>query len=434
MLNSGSGVSARRRVVVTGLGLATSLGLEVHENWGKLLAGISGIDELRLPGSKACAIRAASQIREADWERMQHEFPNYACARGDRALLTALWAAGSALKDAALEHAPEIQRQGGVFAAAGLGKIGLEALHQQLQGTDAFPLAGSSEETLEAVRASLNRYRTYRLGAILAATFGLGGTHLTVTSACASAAQAIGLAYRRIRRGDAELMLCGGGDSMIDPIGLVFFLLLTAASTSREDPRTVCRPFDQKRSGLVVGEGAGFVVLEDLASALARKATIHAEVVGYASSLDAFQVTAPHPEGRGAADCMRTALQDAGLKAGDIDYINAHGTATRLNDVAETLAIKAVFGEHAPQLAISSSKSMIGHLMAACGGPELVYTVLTVKNNEIHPTINLHNPDPYCDLDFVPNRKRTKIVRAALSNSFGFGGQNATLVVKKYRG
>ncbi len=221
---------------------------------------------------------------------------------------------------------------------------------------------------------------------------------------------------------------------MIDPVGLVFFLLLTAASTSRADPQTVCRPFDKKRSGLVIGEGAGFVVLEELAHAQARKAAIHAEVAGYASSMDAYQVTAPHPEGRGAAHCMRLALQDAKLNPGEIDYINAHGTATVLNDLAETQAIKTVFGPDARRVAISSSKSMIGHLMAASGGPEFIFTVLTVKNDAIHPTINLEHPDPRCDLDYVPRVKRAKIVRAALSNSFGFGGQNAAIVVKKYVG
>lgn len=425
---------AGRRVVVTGLGLATPLGLEVHENWGKLLAGISGVAELTLPDSRASAIRAIAQISKADWQRMQKEFADYSPSKDGKALLSALWAAKSALDDAGLEYSPGSRKRGGVVAAAGLGNIRLEDLQRQLNRAGEFDLVGFADEDDNVKRASTTRYGTCRVSALLGRRFGLGGVPVTVTSACASATQAIGLAYRNIRRGDADLVLCGGGDSMIDPVGLVFFLLLTAASTSKADPQTVCRPFDKKRSGLVIGEGAGFVVLEELAHALARKAAIHAEVAGYGSSMDAYQVTAPHPEGRGAAQCMRLALQDANLSPGEIDYINAHGTATVLNDLAETIAIKTVFGPAARRVAISSSKSMIGHLMAASGGPEFIFTVLTVKNDAIHPTINLEHPDPRCDLDYVPKVKRAKIVRAALSNSFGFGGQNAAIVVRKYPG
>jgi 3-oxoacyl-[acyl-carrier-protein] synthase II len=427
-------MSAARRVVVTGLGLATSLGLEVHENWVKLLAGISGIGELTLPDSKESAIRAASQVSDANWQRIQSEFRDHSPSEGDRANLLALWAANSALKDAGIEPSTGNRRHGSVIAAAGLGKIRLGDIHGRLNKAEGFDFPGFGDEDSRVAGASLTRYNTCRVGRLLARRFGLNGANFAVTCACASATQAIGLAYRSIRRGDSDLVVCGGGDSMIDPVGLAFFLLLTAASTSREDPPTVSRPFDKKRSGLVIGEGAGFVVLEELSHALDRRIRIHAEVVGYASSMDAYQVTAPHPEGRGAEACMRTALRDANLKACEIDYINAHGTATKLNDVAETLAIKAVFGEFVQQVAISSSKSMIGHLMAASGGPEFIYTVLTVKNDSIHPTINLEYPDPLCDLDYVPNVKRNKIVRAALSNSFGFGGQNATIIVRKYDG
>jgi 3-oxoacyl-[acyl-carrier-protein] synthase II len=423
-----------RRVVVTGLGLATSLGLEVQENWKKLLEGVSGIGELTLPDSKESAIRAVAQLSEADWQRIQHEFQDHSQAEGCRANSLALWAAQAALQDATLHGVPEIRGHADVITAAGIGHIRLEDLHQRLNAADEFDFAGLADGNDKLAKASLARYHTYRLGTLLASRLGLNGTHLTVTSACASATQAIGLAYRKIKRGEAELVLCGGSDSMIDPVGLVFLLLLTVASTSREDPRTVCRPFDNKRSGLVLGEGAGFVILEELSHALARNTPIQAEVVGYASSMDAYQVTAPDPAGRGAERCMRKAIQDANLKVGEIDYINAHGTATKLNDVAETLAIKAVFGDCAQHVAISASKSMVGHLMAAAGGPEFIYTVLSVKNDVIHPTINLDHPDPRCDLDYVPKVKRTKVVRAALSNSFGFGGQNATLVVKKYTG
>ena len=219
---------------------------------------------------------------------------------------------------------------------------------------------------------------------------------------------------------------------MVNPVGLVFFVLLSAATTSLDQPGTLCRPFDRKRSGLVIGEGAGAVILEEESHALKRGVRIYGEVAGYGASLDAYQVTAPHPQGRGAEQSMKAALKDAGLVPDEVDYINAHGTSTKLNDAIETVAIKKVFGEHAKEIAISSSKSLIGHLLAASGAPEFVFTVLTVARDEIHPTLNLTHPDPKCDLDYVPNVKRAKRVRAALSNSFGFGGQNGSIIVKKY--
>ena len=220
---------------------------------------------------------------------------------------------------------------------------------------------------------------------------------------------------------------------MINPVGLVFFVLLGAAAASPNNPEETCRPFDRKRSGLVMGEGAGVVVLEEESHARARGAGIYAEIAGYGTTIDAYQITAPHPEGEGAERAMRAALLDANIRPEEIDYINAHGTSTRLNDSAETLAVKKVFREHAYDLCINSTKSVIGHLIAASGGPEFVFTVLSVNRDEIHPTLNLKDPDPKCDLDYVPNVKRTKTVNTAISNSFGFGGQNASIVVKKYK-
>jgi 3-oxoacyl-[acyl-carrier-protein] synthase II len=257
--------------------------------------------------------------------------------------------------------------------------------------------------------------------------------NFTVTTACASGTQAIGTGFRAIQRGDADVMLAGGADSMINPVGLVFFVLLGAASVSSEDPLNSCRPFDRKRSGLVMGEGSGFALLEEEGHALRRGANIYAEVAGYGSSMDAYQLTAPHPGGKGAEQSMRSALKDAGLAPEEIDYINAHGTSTKLNDIAETFAIKNLFGDYSRSLAISSSKPMIGHLLAASGGPEFIYTVLSVKHDAVHPTINLTHPDPKCDLDYVAEGKRLMRVRAALSNSFGFGGQNASIIVRKYQ-
>jgi 3-oxoacyl-[acyl-carrier-protein] synthase II len=271
-----------------------------------------------------------------------------------------------------------------------------------------------------------------RPAALIAKKYGLGGYNSTITTACASATQAIGTAYRAIYRGDADMIVSGGADSMINPIGLVFFVLLSAATVSTDNPREVCRPFDRKRSGLVMGEGSGMIVLEEESHALKRGAKIYAEVAGYASTMDAYKVTAPHPKGIGAERAMTNALRDANINPDGIDYINAHGTSTKLNDAAETLAIKNVFKDHARNLSVTSSKALIGHLLAASGGPEFVFTALTVNRDEIHPTINQHNPDPKCDLDYVPNIKRAATVRAAISNSFGFGGQNGSIVVKKY--
>lgn len=421
-----------RRVVVTGLGLVTSLGLEVEENWGKLLTGVSGIDVLRLPHSFMAPIRAAGEVKGADWCKIRDEFYEESRMEGERRTLFALWAAKSAIRDAGLLNLQGNRGRYGVASASGVGINRLEDITPWINDHRGFNLIGFGKECANAHKESIIRNNANRPAALISKHFSLYGPNCTVTSACASATQAVGLGYRSIRRGHADVMLAGGADSMINPVGLIFFVLLTAASISSGDPGRVCRPFDRKRSGLVIGEGAGFVVLEELSHAMKRKTKIYAEVAGYGSSMDAFRVTAPDPQGRGAAQSMRNALEDAKLGTCDIDYLNAHGTGTKQNDLAETIAIKKVFREDAPGLAISSSKSMIGHLMAASGGPEFIFTVLSIRDNEIHPTINLLNPDPKCDLDYVPNVKRIRIVRAALSNSFGFGGQNATIAVKKF--
>lgn len=418
--------------MVTGLGIVTSLGLDVEENWRKVLAGISGIRKLSLPTAEKSPVQAVGEIAERDWSTIEKEFEEDAKREGERKTLFALWAAKRALADAGALDYPGRRDRFGVVLAAGLGINRLEDIQRWIDGEKRFDFAGFGKELRHIHRESIVRNNSHRASALIAKRFGLEGTNCTVTTACASATQAIGIGYRAIRRGDAELMAVGGSDSMLNPVGLVFFVLLGAASTSLEDPETVSRPFDRKRSGLVMGEGAAVVILEEESHAVKRRANIHAEVAGYGASMDAYQLTKPHPEGRGAERSMRAALEDACLSPGDIDYINAHGTSTRLNDVAETTAIKNVFGGYAHTIPISSSKSIIGHLIAASGGPEFVFTVLSVKRDEIHPTLNLVNRDPKCDLDYVPNVKRNIRVRAALSNSFGFGGQNASVIVKKY--
>jgi 3-oxoacyl-[acyl-carrier-protein] synthase II len=413
--------------------LATPLGLGLQENWQKALGGVSGVTQLELPGAEHCPVQAAGVVAQNDWRKITDEFPKEASVHQERRTLFALWAAQSALVDAALINEHE-SGGAGVVLAAGLGICRLEDIHRWVGTGGEFDFMRFGLESALLSGESFIRNPAHRAAALIARKFRLRGGNCTVTSACASATQAIGIGHRLIQDGESDWVLAGGADSMVHPTGVVGFLLLQAAATACEDPKAACRPFDRKRSGLVIGEGAGIAVLEDALHARARGARIYAEVAGYGSSMDAYQVTAPHPSGQGAALSMAAALRDADLDAHRISYINAHGTGTKLNDVAETLAIKAVFGEKARQVPISSSKSLIGHLMAAAGGPEFVFTVLSVHTDEIHPTINLTHADSKCDLDYVPNVKRIARVQAALSNSFGFGGQNASILVKKYGG
>ncbi|QWR78330.1 beta-ketoacyl-[acyl-carrier-protein] synthase family protein [Candidatus Magnetomonas plexicatena] len=422
----------KRRVVVTGLGLATALGLEVARSWEKVLSGVSGVHKLTLKGAENSPVQAVAAVSETDLSRIEAEFHDDIDRAGEKRTLFALWAAKRALEDACLVPFSDKRWRFGTVLAAGAPVNRLEDIYCHVNADKKFDYEGYLQLTKEIHQESMLKNNSSRAAALIAKKFNLNGVNATVTTACASATQAIGTAYGMIKRGEQDVIATGGADSMINPIGLVFFVLLGAASVTTDKPELACRPFDKKRSGLVMGEGAGIVILEELQHALNRGAKIYCEVAGYGSSMDAFQVTAPQPDGSGAEASMRAALTDSGLRVDSIDYINAHGTSTKLNDTAETTAIKRVFGEHAKDICISSSKSMIGHLLAASGGPEFIFTVLSTHHNEIHPTINLTNPDPKCDLDYVPNVKRIKTVRAALSNSFGFGGQNASIIVKKY--
>jgi 3-oxoacyl-[acyl-carrier-protein] synthase II len=421
-----------RKVVITGLGLATALGLEVEENWRKALSGVSGVSKIRLPFAGKSLVQAAGQVSAEDWDRLCLEFPSEVESEGERRTIFALWAAKKALDDAALARDRGDRSRFGVVLGSGLGINRLEDIHNWLGPDKGFDAKRFAVELDRVNPESIIRNNASAAASAISGAFDLNGMNATVTTACASATQAMGAAYRAVRSGEADLIVAGGADSMINAVGLIFFVLLGSVAVVRMPPETLCRPFDRKRSGLVMGEGAGVAVIEEESHALNRGAKIYAEVAGYASTMDAWRLTAPHPEGKGAEVCMRRALADSGIGADRIDYINAHGTSTKLNDLAETVAIRRVFGPSAEELAISSSKSLIGHLLAGAGGPEFVFTVLSVARDEIHPTINLSNPDPNCDLDYVPNVSRRKVVRAALSNSFGFGGQNASIVVKKY--
>jgi len=425
-------IANKKKVVVTGLGLATPLGLDVEENWEKALAGVSGIGRITYPGSEKSPVQAVGEIKEENWNKIKEEFKEYVSCEGERRTLFGLWAAKSALKDAGLNQDNQYSNRFGVAFAAGLGITRLEDVKNFINKNGEFDFEQFGKKYTDTRKESVVRNNSNRPASLIARKFKLKGANYTISSACAAATQAAGIAYKTIQRGEADLMVAGGADSMIHPVGLVFFVLLKAACVSSSKPQELCRPFDRKRLGLVMGEGAGAVILEEESHALKRGAKIYAEVAGYASSMDAFKVTAPHPEGNGAEQSMNAALKNAHLKIDKIDYINAHGTSTKLNDSAETLAIKKVFKENANSIAISSSKSLIGHFIAASGGPEFVFTILSVQRDEIHPTINITNPDPKCDLDYVSNRKRKRRVRAAISNSFGFGGQNATVVLKKY--
>jgi 3-oxoacyl-[acyl-carrier-protein] synthase II len=425
-------MEGRRRVVVTGLGMVTCLGLDVEESWQKALRGTSGIHGITYPQSDASPLHAGGEVSASDWRKIEAEFPEEAEREGERKTLFGLWAAKRALEDAGLLGGMEPRPRHGVVLASGIGINRLEDIQRWMDGDRRFNMVRFGRECYRTHPESIIRNHSNRSAALISRRFGFLGMNATVTSACASGTQAVGIGYRAIQRHEADVVVVGGADSMIHPVGLVFFVLLGAACTSRDRPETVCRPFDRKRSGLVMGEGAGVVILEEASHALARGARIYAEVAGYGASLDAYQMTSPHPQGRGAEQAMRAALKDAGLAPEGIDYVNAHGTSTKLNDQVETATLKKVFGAHAHRLAISSTKPLIGHLLAASGAPEFIFTVLTVERDEIHPTLNLTHPDPKCDLDYVPGVKRTGVVQAALSNSFGFGGQNGSIIVKKY--
>ena len=422
----------KRRVVISGLGMATPLGLSVRSNWDKALRGISGIRTLSYPQAGKSPVQAVGEISGAYWDEIRAAFPEEAEREGEKRTLFALWSARKALDDSGFRPEEGAPGRCGVMLAAGAPINRPEDINPWITPDGGFDSRRFGQEYAQVHRESIMRNNTHRASGLVASRLGLGGLNGTIISACASATQALGLAFRSIQRGESDLMLAGGADSMINPIGLVFFVLLRAANTTKEDPAKACRPFDRKRAGLVMGEGAGVVVLEEERHALERGAPIYAEVAGYGSSMDAHQITAPDPKGVGAARAMRTAVADAGLDPRQIDYINAHGTGTKLNDLAETLAIRNTFGAHADRLLVSSSKPLIGHLLAASGGPEFIFTALSVHQDRVHPTINISNPDRKCDLDYVSDGQRQAKVGAALSNSFGFGGQNASIVIKKY--
>lgn len=411
----------RPRVVITGLGALTPLGATAPASWEGMVAGRSGVDSVTLFDASAYPCRIAAEIR--DFDPIAAGVPAKDARRMARCSQFSLVAGAQALADANIQWDDEEAARVGVCMGTGLGGFDVAEEIFRLLITK-----GPGRLKPHMVTAALPNMPAFHLSQ----TFNCKGPLSTVVTACAAGTQAIGDATAMIRRGAADVMLAGGVEALIGHTFFSGFTAMRAVSTRNDEPTRASRPFDAKRDGFVIGEGVGVMVLERLEHALKRGARIYAEVLGQSASADAYHVAAPEPEGAGAARAMAAALADAGLSPRDVDYINAHGTSTPIGDPTETRAIKQVFGEHAYDLAISSTKSMIGHTFGAAGAIEAMACVYSVVHNLIHPTINLEEPDPLCDLDYVPNMARRSPVRVAMSNSFGLGGQNACLVIGKY--
>jgi 3-oxoacyl-[acyl-carrier-protein] synthase II len=428
-----------RRVVITGMGVITPLGDRVADLFAALVAGRSGVGPITRFDAATFPTRIAAEVRDFDLGRYIGDPGRWADAWVNSQF--AAVAARLALADAGLLADGDVDRRRfGVYLGTGEGRHDLDGLlgaaaqgyRPERRDLDGAGFAAFALAHLHAGREHEQELHTP--SAHLADHFGLEGPNCSCLTACAAGAQALGEAAEVIRHGEADLMLAGGAQSMIHPLGVTGFSLLAALSTRNEAPAKASRPFDLRRDGFVLGEGAGLLVLEELAHARRRGARIHAELTGYGCTADAYRVTDSHPEGRGAVACMRAALADAALPAEAVGYVNAHGTSTQVNDRAETVALKQVFGPAAARLPVSSSKSMLGHLIAAAGAVELVVCVEAIRQGVLPPTINYETPDPACDLDYIPNVAREQRVRHALSNSFGFGGQNVSLIVSRFDG
>ncbi|HEU5124215.1 MAG TPA: beta-ketoacyl-ACP synthase II [Verrucomicrobiae bacterium] len=412
-----------RRVVITGLGLVTPVGNEVETFWNNLLAGQCGIDKITAFDASAYDTQIAGQVKDFD---PLPAFPSPKEARRtDRYSQFGIYAGWKALKDSGLDLTKANPDEVGVFIGSGIG--GLQTTSEQLK------------VLLERGPGRLSPFMIPMLisnmaSGLVSMYYNLRGPNFATCSACATANHALGEAWRTIKMGDAKVMLAGGAEAAIVPVGIGGFCAMKAMSTRNDDPKHASRPFDSDRDGFVMGEGAGVLVLEDLEHAKARGARIYAELVGYGNTADAHHLTAPSPGGEGASRCMKMALRNAGLNATDISYINAHGTSTPQGDIAETEAVKTVFGDHAKKLVVSSTKGATGHMLGAAGAVEMIACVKAIQTDTVPPTINLQNQDPACDLDYVPNTPRQMKVNAIVNNSFGFGGHNASVIGKKFQG
>ncbi|WP_378955454.1 beta-ketoacyl-ACP synthase II [Pelosinus sp. sgz500959] len=411
----------KKRVVITGLGAVTPVGIGKDEFWQALLAGKSGVGKITRFDASEYTTQIAGEVKNFDPSQY---IDKKEAKRMDRCTQFAVAASKMAFDDSGIDLASEDLTRIGTMIGTGIG--GMDALHDQYKNLFDKGPNRVSPFFIPMMIGNMAAGQT-------SITFGLQGPCSCVVTACATGTNAIGDAFKVIQRGDADVMVAGGTEAAISPIAVAGFCSMKAMSTRNDEPEKASRPFDKDRNGFVMGEGAGIVILESLEHATARGAVILAEVIGYGFNADAYHITAPAPEGAQAAKCMAMALRDAGIEPEAVDYINAHGTSTPMNDKNETLAIKSLFGAHASKLAVSSTKSMTGHLLGASGGIECIATTLTLINDIIHPTINYETPDEELDLDYVPNKARKQVVNVALSNSFGFGGHNATILLKKFQ-
>ncbi|MBI4550040.1 MAG: beta-ketoacyl-ACP synthase II [Candidatus Omnitrophica bacterium] len=409
-----------RRVVITGAGALTPIGNTALDFWNALLAGESGVDHVKCISVDAYNCKVAAEVKNFDPTKYLN--PKQA-RKTDRFVQFGVYCAGMALEDSQIDLSKEDPHRIGVLVGSGIG--GLHTIEEQCR---IMLERGPSRVSPFLIPMLIVNMAP----GMISIQYKLKGPNSCVATACATGTHAVGDAFRLIQHGDADMMLAGGTEACITLLGFGGFDRMSALTTHNEDPRTASRPFDKTRDGFVMGEGCGIVFLEELEHAKNRNAHIYAEVVGYGLTADANHITAPDPEGDGPTQCMLRAIKDAQAKPADIDYINAHGTSTVLNDKTETLAIRKALGDHAYKVMISSTKSMTGHLLGAAGGIETIACAFTIKNQIIAPTINYKHPDPDCDLDYVPNEARRATVKYALSNSFGFGGHNATLCFKRF--
>jgi 3-oxoacyl-[acyl-carrier-protein] synthase II len=412
----------KRRVVVTGLGAITPLGVGVEKNWQSLCEGRSGIGPITRFDATNFRTRIAGEVNgfnPADF------IPEKLARRGDRFIHLALAAAQMAIDDSGLPVKPDNADRFGVSVGTAMGGV------ESLEKNERLLLNGAQRQISPFFIPS---FICNMATGQISVQFGAKGPNMCSVTACASGTHAIGDAFRVIQRDEAEVMIAGGAEAAISPVVFAGLDALKVMSARNNEPKKASRPFDRDRDGFVIGEGAGIVILEELEFALRRGARIYAEVLGYGHNSDAYHITAPDPYGEGAANCMRMALSDAGISADEVDYINAHGTSTLLNDLSETRAIKSVFQGHSRRIPVSSNKSMTGHMWGGSGAAEAIFCILTIARNIIPPTINYETPDPECDLDYVPNVAQETKVRVALSNSFGFGSTNATLILSHFSG
>jgi len=410
----------KRRVVVTGMGVLTSLGSELEQFWGNLLEGKSGVSLIEAFDVSEYPTRIAAEVKNFDLA--DYGIDKKEARRMDRFVQFAVAASMKAIEDSSIKIGEDVPAERiGVMVGSGIGGLGTwEDQHRLLLEK------GPKRVSPFFIPMMIANMASGQVSMIA----GAKGPNTTAVTACATGTHSIGDSFKIIQRGDADVMIAGGAEATIRPTGLAGFCSMRAMSTRNDEPEKASRPFDVERDGFVMGEGSGVLILEELEHAIARGAKIYAEVIGYGMSGDAHHMTEPDPAG--AARCMASALKDAGIDPSEVDYVNAHGTSTPVGDVSESTAIKNTFGEHAYKLAVSSTKSMTGHLLGAAGGVEAVILALTLKDGVIAPTINLDNQDPELDLDYVPNAARKADVKVALSNSFGFGGHNASIMMRKY--